>query len=183
VPLLALSAAVFLTAMPAGPASAQGLFDFFFGGRREQEPEAPPAASAPPINVPHGPAAGAPGSAASSGAVGGYAYCVRLCDGRYFPLQRSNTTPEKLCGMLCPASQTKVFYGSEIEHAAGRDGTHYASTPNAYLYRKKEIAGCTCNGRDVFGLAPIDLASDPTLRPGDIVSRPGTQTTTSPAKK
>jgi hypothetical protein len=76
-----------------------------------------------------------------------------------------------------------VFYGSEIEHAAGRDGTHYASTPNAYLYRKKEIAGCTCNGRDVFGLAPIDLASDPTLRPGDIVSRPGTQTTTSPAKK
>ena len=29
---------------------------------------------------------------------------------------------------------------------------------------------CTCNGKDAFGLAKFDLTSDPTLRPGDIVS-------------
>jgi hypothetical protein len=32
------------------------------------------------------------------------------------------------------------------------------------------VAGCTCNGRNAFGLAHIDPASDPTLRPGDIVA-------------
>jgi hypothetical protein len=174
----ALAATGLLALGPADMASAQGLFDFLFGTPRQQQPAPPPPTAAPPVNVPR-PAA----PSSSSGLTGSFAYCVRLCDGRYFPLQRSNTTPEKLCGMLCPASQTKVFYGSEIEHAAGRDGTHYASTPNAYLYRKKEVPNCTCNGRDVFGLAPIDLASDPTLRPGDIISKPDTQTTTAPAKK
>jgi hypothetical protein len=178
--LLALAAAISI-ATPAAQASAQGLFDFFFGGPRQQQPETPPPTSQPPVNVPHGPNASTP---AAPGAVGSYAYCVRLCDGRYFPLQRSNTTPEKLCGMLCPASQTKVFYGSEIDHAAGHDGGHYASIANAYLYRKKEVPNCTCNGKDVFGLAPIDLASDPTLRPGDIVSRPdSTQAPSAPAGK
>jgi hypothetical protein len=166
-------AALVAIAPAAGPASAQGLFDFLFGGPR-QPPEPPPAAQ-PPVNLPRGPSAAAPATPATpsmSGSVGSYAYCVRLCDGRYFPLQRSNTTPERLCGMLCPASQTKVFYGGEIDHAAGRDGSRYAGLANAYLYRKKEVPNCTCNGHSVFGLAPIDLASDPTLRPGDIVSRP-----------
>ncbi len=32
------------------------------------------------------------------------------------------------------------------------------------------MAGCTCNGRDAFGLAHIDATSDPTLRPGDVVA-------------
>jgi hypothetical protein len=32
------------------------------------------------------------------------------------------------------------------------------------------VADCTCNGRDAFGLAPYDMTTDPTLRPGDIVS-------------
>ena len=31
------------------------------------------------------------------------------------------------------------------------------------------MPGCTCNGRDSFGLAPIDIAKDTTLRAGDIV--------------
>jgi hypothetical protein len=31
-------------------------------------------------------------------------------------------------------------------------------------------AGCTCNGRDPAGLAPIDLALDTSLRPGDVVA-------------
>jgi hypothetical protein len=169
--LVALTAFAIAIVTPVTHASAQGLFDFFFGGRQQQPETPPPPTSAPPVNVPRGSNVAAPSTPSTSGGVGGYAYCVRLCDGRYFPLQRSNTTPEKLCGMLCPASQTKVFYGSEIDHASGRDGGRYAGLANAYLYRKKEIAGCTCNGKDVFGLAPIDLASDPTLRPGDIVNR------------
>jgi hypothetical protein len=31
------------------------------------------------------------------------------------------------------------------------------------------VAGCTCNGRDA-GLARMDVTTDPTLRPGDVVA-------------
>jgi hypothetical protein len=32
------------------------------------------------------------------------------------------------------------------------------------------VDGCTCNGRDPFGLARMDAKADPTLRPGDVVA-------------
>jgi hypothetical protein len=97
---------------------------------------------------------------------------VRLCDGRYFPLQRSVSNAAQLCQSFCPAAQTKVFSGSGIDHAVTQDGGRYADLQAAYLYRDKLIAGCTCNGKDPIGLARIDMKSDPTLRPGDIVSTP-----------
>ena len=50
------------------------------------------------------------------------------------------------------------------------DGSRYADLDNAFVYRKKLVAGCTCNGRDPFGLARVDVNTDPTLRPGDIVA-------------
>ena len=48
--------------------------------------------------------------------------------------------------------------------------TRYADLDNAFVYRQKLIPDCTCNGKDAFGLAKIDVASDPTLKPGDIVA-------------
>ena len=95
---------------------------------------------------------------------------MRLCDGKSFPLERyPNATPVETCQAMCPASKTKVFFGTEIDGAAARDGARYANLDNAFLYRKQLVANCTCNGRDAFGLAPFGMASDPTLRPGDIV--------------
>ena len=32
------------------------------------------------------------------------------------------------------------------------------------------VAGCTCNGKDQIGLAPVKIEDDPTLRKGDIVA-------------
>jgi hypothetical protein len=32
------------------------------------------------------------------------------------------------------------------------------------------VAGCTCNGKDQVGLAPVKIEDDPTLRRGDIVA-------------
>ena len=32
------------------------------------------------------------------------------------------------------------------------------------------VAGCTCNGKDQIGLAPVKIENDPTLRKGDIVA-------------
>ena len=41
--------------------------------------------------------------------------------------------------------------------------------PNAFRYRTEIVAGCTCNGKDQVGLAPIKIENDPTLRKGDLV--------------
>jgi Protein of unknown function (DUF2865) len=97
-------------------------------------------------------------------------FCVRLCDGRYFPLQRG-TNPAQACNSFCPASQTKVFTGGNgIDNAVASDGTRYASLRNAFAYRERLVENCTCNGRDAYGLVTQSVADDPTLRSGDIVA-------------
>ena len=54
---------------------------------------------------------------------GGQAYCVRTCDGRYFPLPASdNQSRAASCNSFCPASETKVVYGSDIDGAATETG-------------------------------------------------------------
>ena len=99
------------------------------------------------------------------------AFCVRTCDGRYFPVQaHGGMSAAESCHSFCPASETKLYAGSNIDYATGSDGSRYADMPNAFVYRKAMVAGCTCNGRNAFGLAHIDANNDPTLRPGDIVA-------------
>jgi hypothetical protein len=103
--------------------------------------------------------------------VGGQAYCVRTCDGRYFPIMASdNQSRAASCNNFCPASETKVVYGSNIDSAATETGQAYSELPNAFRYRNEIVAGCTCNGKDQAGLAPVKIENDPTLRKGDIVA-------------
>jgi hypothetical protein len=101
----------------------------------------------------------------------GTAFCVRLCDGRYFPLTRTSaTSPAETCSSFCPTTKTRIYWGGDIDHAVGDDGTSYDQLPNAYIYRDRLVDGCTCNGKDSVGLTRIDTAADPTLRPGDVVA-------------
>jgi hypothetical protein len=101
------------------------------------------------------------------------AFCVRTCDGRYFPVQaHAGLSAAESCHSFCPASETRLYGGSNIDSAVAANGSRYAGLPAAFAYRKALVAGCTCNGRTAFGLAPIDIARDPTLRPGDIVATP-----------
>jgi hypothetical protein len=175
------SSALLAVTLSAAPAAAQGLFDSLFNGDRysaRQGSYAPRGgnAYAPPSsswgwgqnrNEQDRPAT----PQASYGTGRAVAYCVRLCDGRYFPMSRhANATPVQLCNAFCPAAKTQVFNGSEIDHAVAPTGARYADIDNAFVYRQKIIPDCTCNGKDAFGLAKIDVASDPTLRPGDIVA-------------
>jgi hypothetical protein len=102
---------------------------------------------------------------------GHQAFCVRTCDGRYFPVQTGNgQSSAASCNSFCPASETKVFYGSTIDHAVSEGGKSYSALPNAFKYRNEIVAGCTCNGKDQFGLARVDVHDDPTLRKGDLVA-------------
>jgi hypothetical protein len=101
---------------------------------------------------------------------GSQAYCVRSCDGRYFPISASdNQSRAASCHSFCPASETKLVYGSTIDDAATENGRPYSELPNAFRYRNEIVAGCTCNGKDQIGLAPVKIENDPTLRKGDIV--------------
>jgi hypothetical protein len=151
-------------------ASAEGLFDLFFGGaQKQQQRQAPAQASffADPFGLNQ--QAAPPKPVATAGA--GPAFCVRSCDGRYFPLlARGGASPVQMCQAFCPASATKVFFGSTIDGASSSTGERYADSENAFAYRKALRADCTCNGRDPAGLAPVDLTLDTSLRPGDVVA-------------
>jgi hypothetical protein len=157
---------------PIQPASAQNLFEALFGGfdravRREM-PSRMSSYSDPngydqrrerrvaPAEHHAGPSSG---------------YCVRTCDGRFFPVRSSGgATAAELCKAFCPAAATKVFAGSKIDHSVASDGTRYADLDNAFLYRERKVDNCSCNGKDPYGLVTINTETDPTLKPGDIVA-------------
>lgn len=101
----------------------------------------------------------------------GAAFCVRTCDGRYFPVAvRDGQSSAEMCNNFCPASETKIYHGSSIDEASTDNGKSYSDMPNAFRYRNELVAGCTCNGKDAFGLAAVKVEDDPTLRKGDIVA-------------
>src|SRR5205809_2702357 len=75
----------FAVAAPAASASAQGLFEFLFGSPRRSGPPS----SASPFADPNSPF-GRPDSGPRYESGPAVAFCVRLCDGRFFPIQRSS---------------------------------------------------------------------------------------------
>ena len=156
-------------AFAPGAVSAEGLFDFLFGGlQKAQQHQASSQANffADPFGT--NPQAAPPPR--TSTASSGPAFCVRSCDGRYFPLMRGSASPAQMCQAFCPASPTKVFFGSSIDGAYAANGERYADSENAFVYRKELRTNCTCNGRSPAGLAPVDLTLDSSLRPGDVVA-------------
>ncbi len=174
----ALGAAVALSALSlAAPAQAEDFLSALFGafgGGRAHAPDV--------IRMPYGnegepggpqdfpPQGDAPGARIATYG-GGQAYCVRTCDGRYFPLQGADKESRAAsCNSFCPASKTEVVYGSSIDHAATTSGKPYSELPNAFRYRNEIVAGCTCNGKDQFGLAPVKIEDDATIRKGDLVA-------------
>jgi hypothetical protein len=172
--MLRVSAGVFaaglLTFASLAPASAQGIFERIFGGlhRAVEAPAGLPA----DIRAFADPFAGmrtAPSQRTEAAPASGY--CVRTSDGFYFPVQaHAGVSAADACHTFCPASQTRLYSGGSIDHAVAADGSRYTDLDTAFLYRKQLVAGSTCNGRDAFGLARVDVNTDPTLRPGDVVA-------------
>jgi len=112
----------------------------------------------------------APRQSTAAAGSSSHGFCVRTCDGAHFPVQgRRNFSAAEACSAFCPAADTKVFYGSNIDTATARDGSRYAALDTAHLYQQQLVPGCTCDGKPTGGLAQIDAASDPTLRRGDII--------------
>ena len=150
----------------APAAHAQDFFSALFGGLARHR--------APYVSMPFtnedGSVPAARGETRRYGG-GGQAFCVRTCDGRYFPVTASdNASRAASCNSFCPATETKLVYGSNIDNAATDTGKPYSELPNAFRYRNEIVSGCTCNGKDQVGLAPVKIEDDPTLRKGDIVA-------------
>lgn len=175
----ALSGAVALGALALAP-SVHAENDFIaalfgaFGGGSQRGPEmvrVPYASEGDPASRQNFPPQGdVPGPRIGSYG-GGQAFCVRTCDGRYFPLPGSDRESRAAsCNSFCPASKTEVVYGSRIDDAATPSGQPYSELPNAFRYRNEIVAGCSCNGKDQFGLAPVKIEDDATLRKGDLVA-------------
>jgi hypothetical protein len=158
-------ACALLTLVPA-PASAQNILQELFGSiaRVFTAPHHRPDPMDTLARVPDG-----IGPRPDSGPA--RAFCVRTCDGHFFPVEtHGRVTAAAACQSACPAADTRLYSGSNIDYAMARDGSRYADLPTAFLFRKKLVDGCTCNGRTAFGLVPPRPEDDPTLRPGDVVA-------------
>jgi hypothetical protein len=83
---------------------------------------------------------------------GGQAYCVRTCDGRYFPDQaygqRQRARPAQVS--VRPA-RPRCVYGSSIDNADTENGKPIPSCRTRFRYPQRDGAGCTCNGKDQSG--------------------------------
>jgi hypothetical protein len=155
---------------PIPSAHAQNFFEALFGGfsggshRRGYAPERDDRYHGPEFN----------GERPTVEARGSGTLCVRMCDGRHFPIPRTANgvalNAAKVCSSLCPAAQTKVFNGSKPDHAVASDGARYSDLENAFVYRERVVENCSCTGNGPGGLAQIDIETDPTLRAGDVVA-------------
>jgi len=159
------SAAILVAAaLTAAPAQARDFFSSFMSAFTGSNSHDPQPSTALPFATEGDPTAQPPARATQSAS----AYCVRTCDGRYFPISGAGgESRAKTCSSLCPASETKVVYGGGIDHAYTDKGQSYSALPNAFRYRNEVVSGCTCNGKTPGGLAKIDINDDPTIRRGD----------------
>jgi len=103
-------------------------------------------------------------------------FCVRTCDGYFFPLDgmknKGDEGRQAACETICPGAQMSVYStrpGEEIENARSmRDNRTYGELENAFVHRLRRVQNCSCRGAERE--ASVEAArQDETLRPGDII--------------
>ena len=80
---------------------------------------------------------------------GGYAVCVRTCDGSFFPISYSGAGSrlEDVCRSLCPNADVQLYsfpFGGTIEQAVSVTGERYVDMPNALKFQQSYDATCSC---------------------------------------
>ena len=187
---------LFVLFAPVSGAFAQDFFEDLFGGG-ESYRSAPPRARGHARDATSGQfrdsgrrrremrdaqrneawrAAGQNGSAGDAsgselGAAAGGEFCVRTCDGYFFPLIRSaRATRQDSCAFACPSATVEYYRGGSIESARNLRGQRYTDLPNAFKYREQAIPGCACHPPAQAQQTSLRIArKDPTAQAGDIV--------------
>jgi hypothetical protein len=105
------------------------------------------------------------------------AYCVRTCDGFFFPAGpamsgQGRTAQQTSCNSMCPGAEVALYtvasQGS-IEDAVGPRGQSYSALRTAFRFRQSVDRTCSCQGVATNGLARLPITHDFTLRAGDVV--------------
>ncbi|MGF6311816.1 hypothetical protein ABIB82_005793 [Bradyrhizobium sp. i1.8.4] len=98
-------------------------------------------------------------------------FCVRTCDGRFFPLPRMSEAADiRTCEAACPAAEVKLYSGSDIDGARTEQGETYKTLANAFRFQREIVPQCSCSAGTSTGLSPIAIEDDMTLRTGDIIA-------------
>lgn len=103
-------------------------------------------------------------------------YCVRSCDGYFFPIGATargdgRQVQAAACNAMCPGAAVRLFSTRDgsIENARTEGGQLYSATATAFRYRDRLEPGCSCQSNVTQGLARLSLSQDHTLRTGDVV--------------
>lgn len=101
----------------------------------------------------------------------GGTFCVRSCDGYFFPMPGvGKGNQQSMCEMACPSATVDVYRGGSIETSRNARGQSYSSLMNAFSFRSKVTEKCGCNTAETSQAHALkSLRQDPTLRNGDIV--------------
>ena len=162
----------------AAPQSTGRGFGFFslFGGRSRDVPE---ITVRPPENAQDRSRSEAEQSRSASGEnVGGArAFCVRTCDGYFFPAGpvtsgEARTAQQSSCSAMCPGAEVALYSvgnRGSIEEAVNARGQTYAALRTAFRFRQGLDRTCSCQGLATAGLARLPITHDVTLRAGDVV--------------
>ena len=158
----------------SAPAGAEDLLDFLFGPEQEAAPQR--ETRTPSGDVRFGPkrpvkkaSAGGGGGGRGATHVGGY--CVRTCDGYFFPLIKSSrATRQQSCNFACPSATVEIYDGANIETSRNARGETYKSLLESVAGRADASARCSCNDPSTSAAYSRDAArTDPTLQTGDFV--------------
>ncbi len=108
---------------------------------------------------------------AETDSMSGGGYCVRACDGYYFPLIKSSAiSGQQSCEFACPSARVELYHGETIEEARNAKGNRYSALPVAFSFRDRLTAGCSCTNPAASHDYYLRLSrKDPTLREGDVV--------------
>ena len=101
----------------------------------------------------------------------GTEFCVRTCDGYFFPLIKSaQQTKQASCEYACPSAPVAYYHGASIESARNLKGEKYTALPTAFKFREKVSQGCTCHPPEESQENSLKIVgNDPTAHSGDIV--------------
>lgn len=159
---------------PAAPSrernsASGGLFSFW---RSDDDAPAPAARRSAGRDRVVQPVTAAPSPALGSGM---RTFCVRTCDGYYFPMSPSSSRSdfardEQNCQAACPGAEVSLYYhqdGQEDAEAmiSRRTGKRYEALKTAFLYRTDSDAPqCGCRAAPGALKLPIQAqASEPSL--------------------
>ena len=80
-------------------------------------------------------------------------YCVRHCDGAYYPLAVDVAKDKleglgQLCQAQCPGAESSAYSDADgdVAKAQAADGTTYDALPAAFRFQKETSPTCSCRG-------------------------------------